>query len=67
MSSIIVSKDKLDKVLIDVEVLINDVSTLLDVDEIARKRLLEIKSDPLSGLEEDELDSYLEKRGVKID
>ena len=35
------------------------------MDEIAKKRLAEIKKDPSIGHPEDKLDEYLEKRGVK--
>ena len=42
MATITVSEEKLNKVLADVETLIEDVSSLVDQDEIARKRIDEI-------------------------
>ena len=67
MANITISEEKLNKVLADVENLIEDVSSLLDQDEIAKKRMAEIKTNPSIGKSENELDDYLKKRGVKID
>ena len=67
MSTIAISSEKLDKVLGDVECLLEDVSSLLNQDEIVKKRLSEIKADPSIGKSELELHLYLKKRGVKID
>lgn len=67
MATITISEEKFDKVLTDVETLIEDVAALFDQDEIAEKRLAEIKADPSIGKSETELDSYLKKRGVKIE
>lgn len=67
MANITISEEKLNKVLADVENLIEDVSSLLDQDEIAKKRMAEIKANPPIGKSENELDDYLKKRGVKID
>ena len=39
MALITISEDKLQKVLMDVEILIEDVVSLVDQDEIAKKRL----------------------------
>lgn len=66
MTSISIPADKLNKVLFDVEVLIEEVASLLNQDEIAKKRLADIKTNPSLGISEEELYSYLEKRGVKI-
>ena len=66
MASIVISEAKLDKVLSDVEVLIEDVVSLISQDEIAKKRLAEIRANPSLGKSEKELDLYLKKRGVKI-
>jgi len=67
MATVSVSEDKLNKVLADMENLVEDVASLLDQDEIAKKRLNEIKADQSIGKSEQELDSYLKKRGVKVD
>ena len=64
MKLINIPKDTLNKVLIDVEILIEDVASLLNQDEIAKKRLIEIKKNPSIALSEEELDNYLKKRGV---
>ena len=66
MVSITVQVDKLNKVLLDVEVLVEDVASLLNQDEVAKKRLGEIKKDPSIGLTEEELNNYLKKSGIKI-
>ncbi len=65
MADMTVSKEKFNKVLADVENLVEDVASLLDQDEIARKRLEEIKNNPSIGKSEKELEDYLKKRGVK--
>ena len=67
MTTVIISEDKLHKVLEDVEVLIEDVASLLDQNKIARARLVEIKANPSIGKSEKELDDYLKKRGVKLE
>ena len=67
MTTITVSEEKFNKVLADVELLIEDVSSLFDQDEIARKRIAEIKVNPSIGRSEKELDEYLRKRGLKIE
>ena len=67
MGNITVSEEKFNKVLSDVEALIEDVSSLFDQDEIAKKRIDEIKANPSIGKSEKELDAYLKKRGVKFD
>jgi len=67
MTTITIPQEKLDKVLTDVEILIEDVSSLFNQDKIVKQRLAEIKSNPSIGKSEAELDLYLKKRGVKID
>jgi len=67
MASISVPVDKLNKVLMDVEVLIGDVALLINQDEIVKKRLSDIKNDPSKSVSEEELNSYLKKRGVEIE
>ena len=66
MASINISEDKLNKVLADVEVLIEDMALLLNQDEITKKRLKDIKNDPSIGISEEGIDNYLKKRGVEI-
>ncbi|MBI2451953.1 hypothetical protein HYV50_02635 [Candidatus Pacearchaeota archaeon] len=67
MALITIPADKLNKVLFDVEVLIEDVASLLNQDEIAKKRLVDIKTNPSISTSEEELDNYLRIRGIKID
>ena len=67
MASISVPVDKLDKVLMDVEVLIGDVALLINQDEIAKKRLSDVKNEPSKSVSEEELNSYLKKRGVEVE
>ena len=66
MAQITISEEKFNKVLADVEALIEDVTALFDQDEIAKKRMGEIKANPSIGKSEKELDEYLRKRGVKV-
>ena len=66
MGTITISEDKFDKVIADVETLIEDVTSLFDQDEIAKQRMKEIKANPSIGKSERELDNYLKKRGVKL-
>lgn len=67
MGSITISEEKFNKVLADVETLIEDVASLFDQEEIAQKRMAEIQADPSIGKPEKELDAYLKRRGVNID
>ena len=67
MATITVSEEKFDKVIADVENLIEDVAELFDQDEIIKKRIADIKANPPIGKSEKELDDYLKKRGVKVD
>ena len=55
MESELVRNDSLNKVLANVELLVED--------EIAKKRLVEIKKDPTILKSENELNDYLKKRG----
>ncbi len=66
MTTITIPKEKLSRVLLDVEMLIKDVSSLLNQEEIAKERIADIEEDPSMGLNEEELDNYLKKRGIKI-
>ena len=67
MTSLALSEEQLNKVLTDVEVLIQDVVSILDQDETAKMRLTDIKANPSIGKSEKELDDYLKNRGVKVD
>lgn len=67
MATITISEEKFHKVLSDVELLITDVSSLFEEDEIVKRRLKEIKQNPSLGKSEEDLDIYLKARGVNID
>ena len=67
MASISVPVDKLNKVLMDVEVLIGDVALLMNQDEIAKKRLSDVKNNSSKSVSEEELNVYLKKRGVEVE
>ena len=67
MASLILSEEKLSKVLTDVEILIEDVASLLSQDNVVRKRLADLKLNPSIGKSEKELNDYLRRRGVKVD
>ena len=67
METVTIPKEKFNKVISDVEVLIEDVVSIFSQDNIAEKRLKEIKETPSIGKSESELDNYLKKRGVKIE
>ena len=66
MGSITISEEKFNKLMADVEALIEDASSLFDQDEIAKQRMKELKENPSIGKSENELDAYLKKRGVQI-
>tara|TARA_Y100000310_G_C20198796_1_gene585906 strand:+ start:295 stop:501 length:207 start_codon:yes stop_codon:yes gene_type:complete len=68
MKTINVEKNKLGKVLDNVETLLTDFETLVgDQDMISKQRLKEIKEAKVEGKTEGELDNYLKKGGVKIE
>ena len=66
MGTITISEEKFNKVINDVENLLEDVIKLLDQDGIAKKRLKDIKNDPSIAKSDKELEDYLKYRGVKI-
>ena len=66
MTTVSVPREKLAKVLSDVELLIADVSSLVDEDTIAKDRLTAMRTDPSVRRSEDDLDEYLAKRGVHV-
>jgi len=67
MDTITLSEDRFRKVLADVETLVEDVTSLVNQDDVVKKRIAEIKANPSIGRSEEELDEYLKRRGVKID
>ena len=68
METINIPKDKLGRVISDVEKLIYDFENLVESqDQIVKKRVSDIKKGSVEGKTEKELDDYLKKRGVKID
>ena len=67
MGTITLSEDRFRKVLADVETLVEDVTSLVNQDDVVKKRIAEIKANPSIGKSEEELDEYLKRRGVKID
>ncbi|MBI2575376.1 hypothetical protein HYV82_05825 [Candidatus Woesearchaeota archaeon] len=67
MAQITVSKEQFSKILSDVETLIEDVTVIVEQDAIAKKRLAEVKANPLIGKSENELNDYLKKRGVQVE
>ncbi len=67
MAKITLPQEAFNKVIHDVEVLIEDVSELIDQDKIVEKRLEDIRQNPSIGKSEQELDTYLKKRGVKVE
>jgi len=64
MSTITVSKKQFKKVLDDVEVLLTDVSTLLDQDGVAKQRLVELRANPGIAKSKQDFNTYLKSRGV---
>ncbi|MFW5991202.1 MAG: hypothetical protein ACOCQX_03150 [Candidatus Nanoarchaeia archaeon] len=66
MAEIKISKKKMEKVISDFERIITDFEELAeDQDTIAKKRIKDIE-DGVEGGSEEELDNYLNARGVKI-
>lgn len=67
MGTISISEDRFKKVLADVEALVEDVTALIDRDDVVKQRIAGIKADPSIGKTEKELDDYLRRRGIEID
>ncbi len=67
MEIIEVKKSDLDKILNTAEILVDEVEQALSQDEIANKRIRDVRTGKTSGRTEKELDVYLKKRGVKIE
>ena len=66
MATIKISQEKLTKVLTDVEILIKDVVSLVDQDEIAKRRIAELKANPSIARSEKDLKQYLKERQIDI-
>ena len=64
MTTITISEEQWSRVLQDVERLVEDVSALVNQDEVAKKRRVDITKNPSLGRSERELDDYLRKRSV---
>ena len=64
METITLPKEFFNKILIDVETLLDDVELALDAK--VKQRLQDLKSEKIQAKTEEELDNYLRKRGVKI-
>lgn len=67
MDTINISENRFRRVLTDVESLLNDITVLINRDDIVSQRIVEIKANPSIGKTEKELDKYLKKKGIKID
>lgn len=65
METVSVPKEVFSKILIDVKTLIDDVELALDVK--VQKRIIDIEKGIVKGKNEQELDDYLKKRGVKLE
>jgi len=65
METVAVPKDVFEKILEDVEILIDDVESALD--QKVRKKVHDIETGSITGKTEKDLDTYLKKRGVAID
>jgi len=67
METVEVKKSDLNKILNTAEILVDEVEQALSQDEIAKKRMNDIKTEKTTGKTEKDLDEYLKKRGVKIE
>ena len=68
MKTVTIPKQKLVNVMDDVEKLISDFEDIINIqDQTARQRLNDIRKGKIQPKTEKELDSYLKKRGIKID
>ena len=55
------------KLISDVEIVINDVESILSSeDKLTKKRIDDIESGKVKGKTEKELDEYLKNRGIKV-
>lgn len=65
METITVPKEVFNRILSDVETLIDDVEIALNIK--VNQRISDIKTGKINGKTEEDLDVYLKKRGVKIE
>ncbi len=65
METITIPKELFNKILSDVEKLIDDVEIALD--NKVKQRIIDIETGKVQGKAEQDLDDYLRKRGVKIE
>ncbi len=65
MESVTIPKEMLDKILTDVEILIDDVEAALDKKVQERRKNIETKN--VQGKTEEDLHAYLKKRGVHVE
>ncbi len=65
METVTIPKEAFNKILNDVEILIDDFELALDAK--VQQRVLDIETGKIKGKTEKDLDDYLKKRGVKID
>ena len=65
METITIPKVAFNKILGDVETLIDDVEKALDIK--VSQRINDLKTGKVNGKSEKELDNYLKKRGVKVE
>ena len=65
--TITIPREEFKKLISDVEVIINDVESILsNEDKLIKKRINDIESGKVKGKTEKELDEYLKNRGIKI-
>lgn len=65
METVVVPKEIFVKILSDAETLIDDVETALDIK--VKQRIHDVTSGNIKGRTEEELDQYLQKRGVALE
>ena len=65
--TITMPREEFKKLISDVEIVINDVESILSSEEkLTKKRINDIESGKVKGKTEKELDEYLKNRGIKV-
>lgn len=65
--TITMPREEFKKLISDVEIVINDVESILSTeDKLTKKRIDDIESGKVKGKTEKELDEYLKNRGIKV-
>mgnify|MGYP001594125782 FL=1 len=65
--TITMPREEFKKLISDVEIVINDVESILSAeDKLTKKRIDDIESGKVKGKTEKELDEYLKNRGIKV-